>query len=363
MTIEILLTDERIPIRRSVFERLLGNSVKRMYASYHAALDDGTIHFTMLLELARDAEIPYPLFFAPEPVVEAQLRAKTAALMQGVPKGTFAVNSRDTIDLADVELIVKDLLRKQGLVKKFDRNLPRNPILGKLSRSRRTDAEDAQVLLDLLGLTTADIHACRDKESARDLLIARLEANQILVALSVDRYMPQSLRKVKFSGLTVKDNKVPYIFVASGSEEEKGEPFGRQIFTIGLMAALVARKQFAPVVVGTSQLTATPPREYGIVSEMLMPSSLMRARDMCSLAAIQTVADEFKVTPSAVVVRAAHLKQLSWGEANDHLLELAKGFASSPSRPMRSPYPSTQCGNTTGESSLGACSGPSTTPI
>ncbi len=67
-----------------------------------------------------------------------------------------------------------------------------------------------------------------------DLLIDRLEANQILVARSAPTYMPQKLRpEAKFSGITISDKKVPYIFLARESDTE--EPYGRQVFTLTLL--------------------------------------------------------------------------------------------------------------------------------
>lgn len=89
-----------------------------------------------LLKLARKAHIPYPLFFAPKCVAAAQVELKTQKLLQGVKKGTYSLNSRAAVDLADIELIVKDLTRKQELVKKFDPSLGRNPIVGMLKKSR-----------------------------------------------------------------------------------------------------------------------------------------------------------------------------------------------------------------------------------
>lgn len=43
---------------------------------------------------------------------------KTEALLRDLSKRTFSLNSRNRVRLSDVKLIVKDLLRKQELLKK-----------------------------------------------------------------------------------------------------------------------------------------------------------------------------------------------------------------------------------------------------
>lgn len=339
MPMVVTLGGETIDIDAEVFELLFDNSSVRSYKGYTAAMETGEIAFSELLKLARKAQIPYPLFFAPEPVAAAQVELKTQKLLQGVKKGTYSLNSRAAVDLADIELIVKDLTRKQELVKKFDPSLGRNPIVGMLKKSRGSPQRDAHALLSALGLTTTTIHAAKSKSAAVELLITHLEGAHILVSRSVNGFMPQTLSKAKFSGLTVKDAKVPYVFLTGGSHGEAEEPAGRQVFTLALLAVLVARRVFMPVTMDARSITATPRQEYSIVAEMLMPSHLLRAVSLSSLDKVIEVGEKFKVTPSAVVVRATHLNILDRDTANYLLAELGKAFASRPKREARSPKP------------------------
>lgn len=100
------------------------------------------------MRLARAAEIPYPLFFAPFEVVVEQLRIKNRKLMAGFTKTCFSMNSRDTVRLCDIELIVRDLIRKQEYLKQ-DQTLVKNPIVGCLKRSRGSVTQDAEVEMTL----------------------------------------------------------------------------------------------------------------------------------------------------------------------------------------------------------------------
>ncbi|MDR6637080.1 hypothetical protein [Paenarthrobacter nitroguajacolicus] len=324
-TVHVIIAGESVPIDRSVFVDLLENSVVNGRAPYIHALEKSKIQYSELLTLARKAEIPHPLFFAPPAVVKAQLRTKTTKLLQGVAPTTFTVNTRTTVKLRDVELIVKDLLRKQDLARKHDPTLTKNKIVGLLRKPRPTVQEDAMALIKAIGLDREAIRQARKKETALELIIERLEANQILVSRSVRGYMPQ-LIEVHFSGMTVRDSKVPYIFLTGGDHGDFQEPAGRQIFTVVLMTVLVARGIFAPVSYDANSTAPDAGREYDIVGEILMPAAELEKISFKDLDAVKTMADMFKVTPSALTVRAMRLGRLTPLTAAGYLRELEGEF-------------------------------------
>lgn len=330
MLLDVIIGGDRVAIDRSVFVELLENSIVNSRAPYLHALERSEIQYTELVDLARKAEVPHPLFFAPSAVVRSQVAAKTKKLLQGVAPGTFTVNTRTTVNLRDVELIIKDLLRKQELAKKYDPTLVRNKLVGLLRKPRATAREDADALVKALALDRSAIRAARTKEAARDLIIERLEANQVLVSQSVRGFMPQVLDGVHFSGMTVRDSKVPYIFLAGGDHGDFQEPPGRQIFTLVLMAVLVARGIFAPVTYDANSATPDAGREYDIVGEILMSADELRGVSLGSLGDVKAAADDFKVTPSAMTVRAMRLGIIRADTAAGYLEQLGTEFRGRP---------------------------------
>lgn len=334
----VIIAGEPVSIDRSVFEDLLENSVVNGRAPYLHALEKSKIQYSDLLDLARKAEVPHPLFFAPPAVVRTQLRTKSEKLLQGVAPETFTVNTRTTVKLRDVELIVKDLLRKQELARKHDPTLAKNKIIGLLRRPRPTVREDADALINALGLDRDAIRQVRKKEDALELIIERLEANQVLVSRSVRGFMPQ-LIEVRFSGMTVRDSKVPYIFLSGGDHGDFQEPAGRQIFTLVLMAVLVARGIFAPVSYDANSAAPDAGREYDIVGEILMPAAELEGITLEDLDDVKAAADRFKVTPSAVTVRAMRLGRLTALTAIEYLHELEKEFLTRQRPKPRQPKP------------------------
>lgn len=333
----MLLGQAAVPIGDAVFTTLLDNSVAGTYKGYERTLQTGSIKFSDLVDLARKGDIPYTLFFAPITLVQEQVEKKTAKLLAGVSRDTFSIGSRAKVELRDVELIVKDLIRKQQLVRKHDMSLQPNTIIGLLRDDTASVDADAAVLMSALGLSHDRLRACRSKEKALDLMIERLEANQVLVSRSVQNYMPQRLTHVKFSGMTVRDNKVPYIFLAGGDHGDDQEPVGRTIFTLALMTVLVARRIFAPMTWDGGSTETDPGREYDIAGAMLMPAERMSDLALTSLDNVKAASDEFKVTASAVTVRAMRLGMIDRRTAGVHLEQLRSEFRSRPKGGPRSP--------------------------
>lgn len=339
MHVEVQLDGHSVLIERSVFVALLENSVANGRAGFHHALGDGSIKFSKLVDLARTADIPFSLFFAPQPVVDAQLALKTEKLLQGLTKQEFSLNSRNSVELRDIELIVKDLLRKQELLKSHDKTLKKNTIVGSLRKPGPTIAADAAKLMDLLGISASTLRGVKTKEIVTQRLIDALEAKQILVAQSQNNYMPQLLRGIRFSGLTIKDAKVPYIFLAGGDEGEHLEPAGRRTFTLVLLAVLIARGVFAPVTYDSKSPAPADNREFAIAAEILMPAAEFKSIDVSTATAIRAAADHYKVTPSAIVVRSMRLGMMTNDVATAHLQRLEVEFDNRTRNEPRPPKP------------------------
>ena len=340
MTVTIMLKGTAVPVEREVFIALFKNSVVSGYAAVEQALDGHPIGFKEFLKLARQAEIPYPLFFAPLGVVEAQLQMKSEKLMAGFTKESFSMHSRHRVDLCDVELIVKDLLRKQELLRENDDTLVANKIVGLLKKSNRSVAEDAKALTGAVGISLRDIRAAKTKDAAVELLIRCLESKQIFVSRSAQNFMPQAMpRHAKFSGMTIKDKKVPFIFLATGDEGEHLEPAGRKLFTLTLLTVLIARGTFAPVNYDGHTKEETSPPEYELTAEILMPAEEIRAMTFDDLQAVRDAADAFRLTPSAVAMRAYRLGRIGRDRFGAYMDTLRTEYDAREKSHARTPLP------------------------
>ena len=335
----LTLGRERVSVDHEVFDALFHNSVVSNRAPVRSALAGKSMPFRTFLRLSREAESPYPLFFAPLDVVEQQVRLKTDKLMAGFTKSSFSMNSRHQVELGDIELIVKDLLRKQEILRQYDQSLVKNDFVGLLRSSRRPVVEDARRIAEALELDLAAVRKPKSKEDALQVLVGQLESKQILVSQSTRLHMPQLLDGVKFSGITLKDKRVPFIFLASGDEGEGFEPAGRRVFTLMLLTVLIAQGTFAPVKYEGHSRDEESPRAYEVAAELLMPTAEMRILAFNDLDSVVEAANGFKATPSAVVMRARRLQQIDYETFSAFMDELETNRPGSQGGPRKQPLP------------------------
>lgn len=337
--VSLTLARERVPIERQVFTALFHNSVVWSRAPIRDALAGQNLSFQKFLKLTREAEIPYPLFFAPLETVEEQVRMKTEKLMAGFTKSSFSIQSRDRVELRDIELIVKDLLRKQEWLRRYDKSLTKNQLVGLAKHSKASVLEDARRISDALELDLAAVRKPSSKEGALQVLVRQLEAKQILVSQSTRLHMPQLLDGLRFSGFAVKDKKVPFIFLASGDEGEGFEPAGRRVFTLMLLTVLIAQGTFEPVTYQGHTRDEESPRAYEVTEELLMPAAEMRAIPFHDLSAAIEVGNRFKLTPSAIVMRARKLRLIDYDRFSHLMDELETNRPRGSNGPRNQPLP------------------------
>lgn len=98
MTITVEIGRESVVVERDVFVALFDNSVVSEYVGFTKELASEVIEFDELVRLARKADIPYSLFFAPlEYPVSADVLNLVREVMSTVPPG-----DKDLIDLYHV---------------------------------------------------------------------------------------------------------------------------------------------------------------------------------------------------------------------------------------------------------------------
>jgi hypothetical protein len=323
---------EAVAIDGGIYTSLFENSYVHRMAPYQHSLESGQITFRELRSLARQAEIPYVFFFAPRAFVDQQLKRKSDLLLAGTGKDTFSLNTRGSVAVRDIELIIKDLLRKQTLPKKTLRE-PENHIVGMLKGSRLAVPEQAAQVRDALKIDLDHI-AKLPKKVTFDYLVDLLGKRNIFVAQSAVAHMPQTIQDhVRFSGICIRDKTYPFIFLNNKDEEKSFEPEGRKVLTLVLLLVCITKAKFAPVTYSDQAKDLIHTREYEIAEEILMPQADLAAVSLDSLAALRDYADRYSVTPSACLMRLRRLNRLSADEAEQYFQLLKDEFASrKPSR-------------------------------
>lgn len=318
---------------------LFESSVLYGLKEYTNTLSKRTVSFAEFTHLARKADIPYALFFAPKNQVEENLKRKTDILLAGVTKDIFSMNSRGTVQLRDIELIVKDLLRKQSLLKKHDPHLPNNEIVSSLKGSRKSVEEQAELLRTGIGIDLDHI-ASLSKEKTFDYIASLLEEKNVFISQSTKAYMPQNIQNsVKFSGICVKDTKVPFIFLNNKDDSKSFEPAGRKVLTLILLYVCLSKAKFSALSYDEQSKDLINDIEFRIAEEILMSRARMKELPLDNLEQIKDASQVLSVTPSALIMRMRHVGTLGDEQAYQYLNDLRSQFALLSPPTGRSPKP------------------------
>lgn len=279
---------------------------------YIKAIENKVIRLKVLQKLAREAHIPYSLFFATESVVEFQLQRNERNLFKGIDNGLILISGRGSVEVRDINLIIKDIRQRQQILGKNYPNEVENKIVGSL-RNDRGDVESKAVKISsLLGLDINYLRTLRTKELAYEYLVSLLEKNNILVSRCRRGYMPQSInRSAKFSGVVVKDKKFPHIFLYTSDESRVGDPSGRRIFTLLLLVVCAAKMKFTPVTYDSKSKDLIEAEEYRIVEEIIMPRGEFTGAIVNSADEVIDIATECKITPRAALMRLKRLDSIA----------------------------------------------------
>ncbi|MBQ3318600.1 hypothetical protein IJG76_01115 [Candidatus Saccharibacteria bacterium] len=309
-------------IPKEVFVMLFENSHIYYKRDYIKALEDNKIKFSKLRDLSREAGIPYSLFFAPIEKVEENINKNNEILFTGIQEGPIAIASRGDIRIRDINLIVKDIQKRQLFLAKNHREVVPNPILN--LRQQQTSTDMANLIIKSLNLDMDKFRNYSSKDSAYNYLVSCLENNNIIISRSRKGVMPQTIKPgLNFSGFSVKHKKYPAIFLHSKDEDRINDPAGRRIFTIFLLLACIANKRFATVSYNQSVEEPAQNIEYIVAEEILMPEDAISGTRIDNINELENIAEFFKVTPSMALVRLKRLGCID-RETFEKIFELLK---------------------------------------
>ena len=236
---------------------------------------------------------------------------------------------RGNASIADIEIIVKDIGRKQEFLKK--RVLlatDDNPYIGsiaKLIKKGLPKKEIADEVRAYFGINLIEMRKL-SKDDVLSYVCKKAEEKEIFISMSSYNYMPQNLDSdLGLSGLCVRDKKVPYIFVNTRDGDEKPkilETSGRQILTVISMLVCVGINKFLLSTKTGKSSNTDYKRIYSIASEILIPSSELNVIKINNLSDLTSWARVLKVTPSMLLICLVNAGKISRKLANTYLESL-----------------------------------------
>ncbi|MES2224901.1 MAG: hypothetical protein V4478_02845 [Patescibacteria group bacterium] len=337
----IKIGNERIRIDKTIFVTLLDLSPIKQYVSYKDAVLANEISLVKLKDLAAKANVPYPLFFAKKEKVIKQLKDKEKNLFDKLPTKTEAqVGARGNMKTSDIELIVKDLARKQEFLKtRILQTEPDNAFIGHIAKMVKTGVSDVKVAEKVREYFEIDLAELRGLSKAKVIgyLCGKAENKNILVSISSYNFMPQNIqREVQVSGICVKDKKFPFIFINTRDGDEEPlilESEGRQIFSIISMMVCIGMNKFILNMKSGKTKDESLKKVYALTAEILIPAADLNGVKINNIDDLKQQAQFFKVTPSMLLVRLKELRLISKPVADacrDKLINEIKNAQSSP---------------------------------
>lgn len=306
-------------IDKEVFFMLFDHTISRRSSKIDDALRSDVIKLDDFLGMTRAAEVPYPLFFLNKYQVEPIINDYEKKVYFGVSKNQISIASRGDVKLADISLIIKDITRKQGYLRKFINEETRIP--GIFKNNRQSIEEKAASIRTMLNFRIEDLESF-NKEKTFNHLSGLLAKLNIYISLYTDHYTPQRIDKsLKFSGIAINDKKCPFLFIKAGDIDSAIEPWGRRIFTVALLISSLCHGDFGPITMeGKSRdLTELSDKHFLFAEEFLMPKFVFEKESINSREDIYKLSVKYSVSPSAVIMRAFRL-----GVINDE--EIKEGY-------------------------------------
>ena len=303
----ISIRNKKVDIDRRTFLYLFDNSIYYDHKDYLLACEEESIAMRKLITLAREANINYALFFAPYDLVVDAVNKENKRIFQGF-EGKFTLSIRGKrINLNLVRMVIKDLKIKQAFIGRY-LSTGINPHPRFLANSPKSLHEQAQYILDALGLDIDTMRSQRSKPAAMMYVIDQLEKQNILVAIESSTNMPQNMNHADgVSGVYIKDKKFPYLFIANEGQLDFESGAGRKIFTI--MYLLVCMFKGRSKVVSLEGETKEDANTdiYEIVEEMLLPETDLPKMNHYTLDELDDLSAHLKVTARAILLRLKHL--------------------------------------------------------
>ena len=275
------------------------------------------ITFVQLRKLCRKNNFNYALFFAGINHLKKIINEQNSELFGSLDRKEIIAGTRSgTVDIRAIRWIIGDLIAKKDLYKKYG-NSQKLKIVKFLRNSSRSVPDQANYILETLGISRNDLLAKTTKKAAYKFLCKTLSNNNIHVSTEANNCMPQNVPKeLEMSGIYIRDNFNPMIFICNEISGHPDEGMGRKIYTlVFLLTSICKGRSFAISINKENYSVDISKNKYlakihKITNEILMPKNYFKEGTYSNKKEILAESGRLKVTPTALLVRLKALKKL-----------------------------------------------------
>lgn len=309
-----------------VFELVFLHTIARNDRRYAEAIQKERISIVNLKKLCNKAQVPYPLLLATPNRVKKVINYYEKAVFSDVNiNNKVSISARGSIDLADISLVLRDIHRKREyLRKKINSDNKIRGILKNISHSTERQVEYLRTVIDF---KLVKYRKYKRKEEAFQYLVDCLADKNIFVTLYVHQQCPQTIDKqLDFSGIAISDKKAPFLFVKTPGDSRGMELWGRRTFTVVLLLICLAKGKNGPISMKGFAKQLIDNDLYIVAEEFLLPEKEFVSNTVDGYYDIKQLANLYKVSPSAVVMRAFRFNMIDEIDKQSYLSSLVQEF-------------------------------------
>ena len=296
---------------------------------YLNAIETGLISMTKLIELCERSEIPYPILLMPYEDVKLQVEEYCRIIFSGVGKNNVSIASRGNIELGVISPLLKDIARKQQVLKKIKDCPTPSQIVSFLIRNKGANncpEEQVNMLRRMIGYDVDEVFAL-SKQATFEYFSELLAKQNVCVSLYSHGLTPRLMCCDDFRGIVMKDKKFPFLFIKS-SGAHSVDLWGVHIFTLAVLTLCLALNKSGAVLIGDEDAVIDDVGSYlmSLAEEFLMPKKSFVSLNDLGIADIKRLANRYSVTPSAMCMRLWHIGAIDKATKTDIMDSLEESF-------------------------------------
>ena len=284
-------------------------------------IKNSSISFRELVKATRSQEvrIPYALVFAKKSQLEETIRKRNDMVFGALGGRTQIIGARGSLgNIMRIAPIVQDLIAKQKHFDQYDDKKIPDKIIKYLSNSSGSIEKQAEYVVNKMDIDMDTFRSKGTKREAFNYLKERLTRKSIHVAVEAWNCMPINIPKeLTLSGLYLRSNTNPSIFVANERQQHPDEGPARKIYTMlyllvsifkGVGHAVHIDKDYSQRYDNSKSGSSRKLDAHKIVNKILLPSQSMKTIDVKNYDSVDEAAGEYKVSVVALLARLKTLK-------------------------------------------------------
>lgn len=290
------------------FEKSLRYTISYDKKPYNKIVKNGYSNISELKKIFKKAQVPFPVLFMNDDDFNRNLNEYIHHTFSGVARRTYSIATNGNIDISQIAILLKHISSLQHYI---SRDLPLNDVIGAFCNLNNGIKELADKAREIISFDLNEYYSKKRKEDAFRYFENKLNSKNIFVSVYDHELCAQTINLKEFAGIFINHKKAPYLFIRASDDKSSVELWGRRILIAALLFWFLLNKINKPIAFDMKHMSDIDDRAYLFAEEFLMPSEFFLKDKINNYEDIKKLGDEYKVSPSAIIMRASRLNMIS----------------------------------------------------